>query len=103
MDVSDRTRECEVAVSSHRMCETWDVRIDRANRLARADEAVGPLLTFYSRLLGLQRDIANLVTGEGQSRLTGSLAQDKELLRPGLPPFLEAIEHSGPELLAREA
>lgn len=85
------------------MRETWDVRIDRANRLAGTDEGVGPLLTFYSRLLGLQRDIANLVTGEGQPRLTGSLAQDKGLLRPGLPPFLEAIEHSGPELLAREA
>jgi formate dehydrogenase maturation protein FdhE len=51
----------------------------------------------------LQRDIANLLIGRGNSRLTGSLAQDKALLQPGLPPFLEAIEHSGPELLARDA
>lgn len=85
------------------MRETWDARIARATRLAGADEAVGPLLTFYGRLLGLQRDIANLLIGGGKTRLTGSLAQDKALLRPGIPPFLEAIEHSGPELLAREA
>ena len=85
------------------MRETWDVRIERAKRLAAVDDAVGPLLTFYAGLLGLQRDIANRLSAGGKDRLTGSLADDSVLLRPGLPPFLEAIEHSGPELLAREA
>jgi formate dehydrogenase maturation protein FdhE len=85
------------------MRETWDARIERATRLSSVDEAVGPLLTFYAGLLGLQRDIANRLIAGGRERLTGSLADDRVLLRPGLPPFLEAIEHSGPELLAREA
>jgi formate dehydrogenase maturation protein FdhE len=84
------------------MRDTWGARIERAKRLAATDEAVGPLLTFYGGLLGLQREIANLLTA-GKERLTGSLADDRILLRPGLPPFLEAIEQSGPELLAREA
>jgi FdhE protein len=84
------------------MRESWDKRIERAKRLADADETIRPLLTFYGELLGLQRDIANLLIAGGQ-RLTGALADDCVVLRPGLPPFLKAIEENGPELLAREA
>jgi FdhE protein len=85
------------------MRESWDTRVERAKRLAAADEAVRPLLTFYAGLLGLQRDIANLLIAGDHGPLTGSLAHDRIRLRPGLPAFLEAIERSGPELLAREA
>src|SRR5262245_41120581 len=102
MGVSDRTRAFEVAVSSHKMRETWDARIERAKRLAATDAAIGPLLTFYGGLLGLQGDIANLLIA-GQEHLTGELEDGRVLLRPGLPPFHVAIEHGGPELLAREA
>lgn len=85
------------------MRESWNSRIERATRLADADEAAQPLLTFYSGLLGSQRDIANLVAASGTHRLTGSLAHDLSLLRPALPAFLAAVERGAPEPLAREA
>ena len=37
--------------------DSWDRRIARAEELAARDEATRPLLVFYSRLLGLQRDV----------------------------------------------
>src|SRR5206468_2401363 len=85
------------------MRESWERRIERAKRLAEIDEAARPLLTFYSGLLGSQRDIATLVAAVGTLRLTGSLAHDLSALRPALPAFLAAIERSAPEPLAREA
>jgi len=84
------------------MRESWGKRIERAARLAEADEAARPLLTFYAVVLGLQREIATAVTGSS-SRLTGSLAHDLDRLRPVLTSFLAGIERSGPILLAREA
>jgi len=84
------------------MRESWDKRIERAKRLALADEAARQLLTFYATVLGLQREIANSLT-VSSSRLTGSLDRDLDRLRPALPPFLEEIERSGPALLAHEA
>src|SRR4030095_3188855 len=95
----------EVAVSSHNrreMRESWDRRIERAKRLALVDEAARQLLTFYAVGLRLQRGLANPLT-VSDSPLTGSLDRDLDRLRPALPPFLEAIERSGPILLAREA
>src|SRR5262245_33395887 len=84
------------------MRESWDKRINRAKQVALEDEAARQLLTFYGVVLGLQRDIARSLTASN-SRLTGSLDRDLDQLRPALPPFLEAIERSGPALLAREA
>ena len=84
------------------MRESWERRIERAKRLALTDEAARPLLTFYATVLGLQRDIAVGLTGSS-SQLTGSLARDVNRLRPAVSSFLEAIERSGPVLLAREA
>ena len=84
------------------MRESWDTRIERAKQLALEDEAARPLLKFYADVLGLQRDIANSLT-VSNSPLTGSLDRDLDRLRPALSVFLEAIERSGPILLAREA
>src|SRR4029078_12316820 len=84
------------------MRESWDKRIERAKRLALADEAARQLLTFYATVLGLQREIANSLTVSSRP-LTGSLDRDWDRLRPALAPFLEEIERSGPALLAREA
>ena len=84
------------------MRESWDTRIERAKRLAVADEAARPLLTFYSGLLGLQKEIATCLTA-GNGTPTGSLESDRVLLRPALPRFLNAIVQIAPEPLAREA
>jgi FdhE protein len=84
------------------MRESWDRRIERAKRLALEDEVARQLLTFYARVLDLQREIANSLTGSNDP-LTGSLDRDLDRLRPALPAFLEGIERSGPILLAREA
>ena len=84
------------------MRESWDTRIERAKRLAVADEVARQLLTFYAVVLGLQRDIATALKGSS-SQLTGSLAFDLNWLRPAVSPFLEGIERSGPALLASEA
>jgi FdhE protein len=94
------------AVSSHNkrlMRESWDRCIERAQQLASGDEAVRPLLTFYSSLLGLQRGLAVTLTASRNGPLTGTLAHDLELLRPGIAGFLQAIAASGPELLAVQA
>ncbi len=69
------------------MRETWERAYGTRERLASADEAVHPLLTFYSQLLGLQRDIATLLTEGTDAPASGSLEQDKELLRPGIRRF----------------
>jgi FdhE protein len=84
------------------MRESWDKRIQRADALAATDEAARPLLTFYSGLLGLQKEIATQVTA-GTRQPTGSLESDRVLLRPALPGFLDAIVRTAPEPLAREA
>jgi FdhE protein len=96
----------EVAVSSHNqyeMRESWDRCIERAQRLASADEAVRPLLAFYGALLGLQKVLAVGLTPNRNGPPTGALAQDIELLRPGIAAFLGSIAAAGPELLAQQA
>jgi FdhE protein len=85
------------------MRESWDRCLERARQLARADEAVSPLLTFYAALLELQCAIASGLTSGGKGPPTGELTHDLELLRPGIGAFLESMATQGPELLATQA
>lgn len=85
------------------MRESWDRCVERARQLAAADEAVHPLLTFYGGLLGLQRGLAAALTSSAKGLPTGELAEDLELLRPGIAAFLASIAAEGPELLATQA
>jgi FdhE protein len=84
------------------MRESWDKRIQRATALAATDAAARPLLTFYSGLLGLQKEIATCLTARTR-RPTGMFESDRALLRPALPGFLDAIVRTAPQALAREA
>jgi FdhE protein len=89
-------------LTKRRMRESWDRCIERARELASSDPAVHPLLIFYADLLGLQRSLAaDLKSAKG--RPTGVLAQDLQLLRPGIAVFLQTIAADGPELLAKQA
>jgi len=85
------------------MRESWDRCIERAQQLAGADEAVHPLLTFYSALLGLQKGLAAALTANRNATPTGALAHDIDSLRPGIAAFLESIAAEGPEILAKQA
>ena len=83
--------------------ESWDRRIARAGQLATADEAVRPLLTFYGRLLTLQRDLSEFLRNRHGWTPSGSLDRDRTVLRAGVPALLEAIAQAGPQSLAVEA
>ena len=83
--------------------ESWDRRIARAGQLATADEAARPLLTFYGKLLTVQRDLSGLLRSRHGWKPSGSLDRDRTVLRAGVPAFLKAIAQAGPQLLALEA
>jgi FdhE protein len=81
--------------------ESWDIRIERAARLATQDEAARPLLLFYRQLLGVQRDCSNRL--KRCEHLSGSLERDLGVVRGCVPPILGAIAAIGPAPLAEEA
>jgi hypothetical protein len=84
------------------MRESWERRIERAAHLAERGEAAGPLLLAYARLLALQRNCYDSLRHRAGS-LTGSLERDLPVLRPGVPPMLDAVSSAGPPRLADEA
>ena len=86
-----------------RMRETWERRIERAGQLATADEAARPLLTFYARLLNLQKDLSEFLRSRPGWLPSGSLDRDRTTLREGVPALLQAIAQNGPEPLAVDA
>src|SRR4051794_27841014 len=94
---------CGIVSHNLRMRESWDRCIERAQQLAGADDAVHPLLAFYSALLGLQKGLATALTANRNGRPTGDLAHDIDSLRPGIAVFLESIAAEGPEILAKQA
>jgi FdhE protein len=85
------------------MRESWDRGVARAAQLATADEGARPLLTFYGRLLELQKDLFEFMSTRQAWRPSGSLDRDRTALRAGIQPLLTAIAQTGPELLALEA
>jgi FdhE protein len=61
------------------------------------------LLTFYSRVLRLQKDVYEHLRGRKDWLPSGSLAQDLKELRVMLPKFLTALQATAPDALASEA
>jgi FdhE protein len=79
--------------------DSWDRRIARAEELAARDEATRPLLVFYSKLLGLQRDVYDTFE---DVPLTGSVEVDRDLLRGAATAMLRALPAIGPAVMADE-
>jgi formate dehydrogenase maturation protein FdhE len=85
------------------VAETWQLRIDRARELARADETTGSLLSFYADLLTAQaRAFASLRDRLGRTP-TGSLERDLLAVRDTLPLLLRTVATTGPQPLVAEA
>ena len=79
--------------------DSWQRRIERAAELAAKDEATRPLLAFYGRLLGLQRDTYETVS---KAQLSGSLERDLDVVRPCASAILSTVSSIGPPMLAEE-
>ena len=78
----------------------WDRRIRRADQLAALDAPSAPLLTFYARLLAIQRDAYELIRRASPS---GALRRDLSSLLPAWQSMVRAIAGVAPEPLAGEA
>jgi formate dehydrogenase maturation protein FdhE len=78
---------------------SWDRRIARAEQLAAVEESTRPLLMFYGKLLGLQRDGYDTF---GNARLSGSVEQDRDVIRPWASSLLSSLATIGPATLADE-
>jgi formate dehydrogenase accessory protein FdhE len=85
------------------MSESWDRLIRRAEQLAAQRGDASQLLTFYAKLLGAQKQVYESFRSRKEWLPSGLLAQDLGLVRPAMRTLLEAVEASGPALLADEA
>lgn len=83
--------------------ESWDARIQRAERLAAAGGAANELLAFYGKLLRAQKEVYEYLRGRRGWLPSGLLEDDLEVLRAAMPDLLRAVEASGPPALAEEA
>jgi formate dehydrogenase maturation protein FdhE len=82
------------------MTGLWDHRIRRAEQLAALDSPSAPLLTFYARLLGIQREGYQRVRSESPS---GTLKNDLALLLPAWQSMVRAIIDVAPASIAAQA
>jgi len=85
------------------MKETWDSRIDRAERLAFERPDTNELLTFYTALLRSQKDIYEHLRTRKNWLPCGELARDLPVLRQVVPTLLHMVEANGPDELVSQA
>jgi FdhE protein len=83
--------------------ESWDARIERAERLAAAGGAASELLAFYGKLLRAQKEVYEYLRGRKGWLPSGALEEDLPFVRAAMPGLLHAVEASGPPALAEEA
>src|ERR1051326_397610 len=84
------------------MKETWDKRIERADRLAARSEGAKELLTFYEHLLRTQKEIYEFLRSRKGWLPSGILEQDLIVARQMMPKLLGTVEERGPDGLANE-
>ena len=85
------------------MRESWDSHIHRAEELASERGEVKELLTFYGKLLGVQKQVYEYLRSREGWLPSGSLGQDLCIVRLMLHTLLEVVETSGPAALAEQA
>jgi FdhE protein len=83
--------------------DSWDARIKRAEELAQGATATNELLTFYVKLLQIQKNIYESLRSRRGWLPSGSLSYDLSVLREYLPPLLQVVESIGPTPLAEQA
>ena len=76
------------------MKESWDSHIRRAEELASERSEVKELLTFYGKLLGVQKQVYEYFRSREGWLPSGSLAQDLGIVRLMLSSLLEAAKQS---------
>jgi FdhE protein len=85
------------------MKETWDSRIQRAERLASERPESNELLTFYAALLRSQKDIYEYLRTRKSWLPSGELQRDLPVLRQAIPILLHMVEANGPDALVSQA
>ena len=85
------------------MRKSWDSHIRRAEELASERSEVKELLTFYGKLLSVQKQVYEYLRSREGWLPSGALAQDLGSVRLMLPRMLEVVEASGPAALAEHA
>ena len=85
------------------MRESWDSHIRRAEELASERSEAKELLTFYGRLLGVQKQVYEYFRSREGWLPSGALARDLGIVRLMFPTMLEVVEASGPAALAQQA
>ena len=85
------------------MKESWDARIHRADELASERTEAKELLTFYGKLLRVQKEIFEYLRSRKGWLPSGLLEQDLSVLKAMMPGLFTMVESSGPAQLADEA
>ena len=83
--------------------ESWDIRMQRAEELAREAEATKQILTFYAKLLQSQKDVDEFLRSRPGWLPSGSLAEDLPVVRECGVVILRTVQANGPPPLADEA
>ena len=78
------------AASGYAMKESWDTRIQRAERLAARSEAARELLTFYGTLLRAQKEGYEYLRGRKGWLPSGTLEEDLPFVRATMKGLLDA-------------
>ena len=85
------------------MKESWDSRIQRAERLASERPESNELLTFYAALLRAQKEVYEYLRTRKHWLPSGELARDLPVLQHVLPNLLHTVEANAPDALVRQA
>lgn len=85
------------------MKDIWDRCIRRAERLAAESDAAKELLTFYGKLLRVQKEVYENLRGRRGWLPSGVLEEDLTVVRATMPVLLREVESSGPAVLVTEA
>lgn len=83
--------------------ESWDKRIERAERLLSRNGATSELLLFYAKLLRAQKEIYDYLRSCRDWLPSGSLEEDLPVVRTLVPSLLHAVVSSGSSILVEEA
>ncbi len=85
------------------MKESWVAEIHRADELASEKTEAKELLTFYAKLLRVQKEIFEYLRSRKGWLPSGLLERDLPVLKAMMPRLFTMVESSGPAQLADEA
>jgi formate dehydrogenase accessory protein FdhE len=85
------------------MKDIWGKCIQRAERLAIESEGAQELLTFYGKLLLVQKELYERLRSRKEWLPSGMLEEDLTVVRAMMPMLLREVVSSGPAALCEEA